>query len=869
MHHQTSGNSGAKADADELAAVSPLKPAEIEEVVFPPPPTEFRRFQALYELSVAMTAEHSLEQSLGVLCERVRELLGFDTSFIALRDRPASDFHISLVSGFKTSEFRNLRLPFRTLLDTEHPTPGEVRFVRDYAADFRKPNRKAIQAEGLVSGLVAPILTDAVVAGALCVFNRGSCSFSQPVIDTLSLFSNLAAVEISRKRAEEELSKARDALDKGEEERTAEVLAVRERLKQEAAERGDQVEALEVEKKRLQALSERAPFGIAMVGNEGGFSYVNPKFEELFGYPPQEIRDIKSWFRHVLPETDRRKQVQSEWRKKLRLSKPGEEWTDSFIVSCRGGSKKIVNLRSVRLDSENIMLTCADITQQETVVEALRTSKEKYESLFASMFDAFAYHKVVMAPDGKPTDFIFRDVNSAFEKLFDLKREQIVGKCFTEVVPQIKESSFDWIGTYGKVALTGEDTKFVQYFEPLEKWLSVSAYSPNRGFFVAIIEDITDRKLAEQQIEQQSEFLANVFGSLTHPFYVLDAENFEIIMANDAAGEGAVGTTCHKLFHSRDVPCSDEDPICPLREIKRSKQPVTTEHVHQDVKGNRRFVEVHGYPLFDGKGRVTRMIQYYLDITERKKAQQLLLESERLKAIGEIATGVAHNFNNLLQVVSSRTEIAAMRLHAGKLNEAQGALANALEALQLGTQTVRRLQDFARTRGRTAGPDRAVFDLTDTVTQAIEMSRTWWEEKTKKERIVIHLREQVQPGCYIEAKSSELLEVAVNLIKNAVEALPEGGAITVLTNVEKGSVVFSVTDTGIGIAADQLIKVFEPFWSTKGSKGTGMGLASSYGIVKSYNGEITVSSKPGEGSTFTVRFPLAPVSAPLEKTPPL
>lgn len=869
MRDSTSRNSQARTAVGNSAAKHAMQAAETPKDAVSSPPTEFRRFQALYELSVAMTAEHSLEQSLALLCERTKELLGFDTSLIALRDLPAGDFYVSLLSGFTTGEFRNLRLPSRILMGAELPKPGEVRFVRDYMTEFRKPNPKAVRAEGLVSGLIAPILTDATVVGALCVFNRGSCSFSQPVIDTLSLFSNLAAVEISRKRAEKELSKVRDALDKEEERRIAEVIAAREQLKQEASERGDQVEALEVEKKRLQALSERAPFGIAMVGNDGGFLYANPKFEELFGFRLRDVPDIKSWFGHVLPEASHRKQAQSEWRKNLRRSKPGEEWTDSFVVSCRGGSKKIANFRSVRLDSENVMLTCADITEQEAIVEALRTSKEKYESLFTNMLDAFAYHKVVMASDGRPTDIVFRDVNSAFEKLFGLDRDQIVGKRITDVLPQITELSFDWIGTYGKVALTGEETKFVQYFEPLGKWLSVSAYSPNRGFFVAIIEDITDRKLAEEQIEQQSEFLANVFDSLTHPFYVLNAKDYKVIIANEAASEDAVGNTCHQLFHFRDTPCTGKDHVCPLQEIKKTKRPVTFEHVHRDETGNRRFVEVHGYPLFDERGRVTRMIQYYLDITDRKRAQQLLLESERLKAIGEIATGVAHNFNNLLQVISSRTEIATMRLQSGKLGEAQRALVNALEALQLGTQTVKRLQDFARTRGKAAVADKEVFDLAGTVTQAIEMSKTWWEEKTRKEGFTIDLTERIESGCLIEAKSSELFEVAMNLIKNAVEALPEGGMITVVTAVENSDVVFRVSDTGIGIAADQLTKVFEPFWSTKGSKGTGMGLASSYGIVKSHNGEINVSSKPGEGSTFTIRFSLSSLSATARKTRPL
>ncbi len=813
-------------------------------------------FKALCELSASMTAEHNLDECLSLLLKRARALLATDTAFIALGDLPAGDAYISVTSGIKTKPFEHLRLPFRKALKNKVTRDGKICSVEDFAQEIEKQYHAVAADEGLVSGILAPLQIDGVNIGMLCVFNRYHCSFPQSALDTLSLLANLAAVEINRKQAQEELAKIRDALTRGERERILDLTVTNEKLTQEISDRRDAENALRIEKERLQGLSEQAPFGMVMISNRGAFEYINPKFMEIFGYNLSDIPDTNEWFRKAYPDRKRRDEVISCWTKDLHDSAPGDETSRIFIVTCKDGSNKIVNFRSVLLDAGETIMTCVDITEQETIGEALRKSKEKFESLFASMLDAFAYHKVILDDNGEPVDYVFLDVNDAFLRMMRLKRKQIIGKRVTEIMPGIRDSTFDWIAAYGKVALTGEDTKFEQYLEPLKKWHSISAYSPKKGHFVTIIDDITDRKLAEEKIERQSRFLENVFDSLTHPFYVVDAADYTIRMANAAAGALSLGVTCYNLFHNRDSACGISDYLCPLMEIKKSKKPVTVEHVHHDKSGASRFVEVHGYPLFDQNGDITQIIQYYLDITERKKTEQLLLESERLKAVGELASGVAHNFNNLLQIVVGKAQVASVQLESNLISKAQETIGKIIESLHLGAQTVKRLQDFARSGSQTATSNRTVFDLSDTVRQAIDMSSQWWKIEPRKKGVHIVLTRGVNPGCFIEADSNDLFEVAVNLIKNAVEALPSGGRITVATSVKNGEVVLEVKDTGVGISPENRGKVFQPFWTTKGGKGTGMGLASSYGIVKSYNGDISIDSSPGEGSCFTIRFPL-------------
>ena len=146
----------------------------------------------------------------------------------------------------------------------------------------------------------------------------------------------------------------------------------------------------------------------------------------------------------------------------------------------------------------------------------------------------------------------------------------------------------------------------------------------------ALEKEAAARKKAEAQLKKQSEFLNSILESLSHPFYVVDANDYHIKLANSAAlKSGAAGKfTCHALTHKRDTPCNSTNHPCPLEIIKRTKQPAQVEHVHFDGDGNPRNVEVHAHPILDQHGNVTQMIEYSFDITERKLTETTLKESE-------------------------------------------------------------------------------------------------------------------------------------------------------------------------------------------------------------------------------------------------
>ena len=169
-------------------------------------------------------------------------------------------------------------------------------------------------------------------------------------------------------------------------------------------------------------------------------------------------------------------------------------------------------------------------------------------------------------------------------------------------------------------------------------------------------EEVEERQRAEEKEHQQAVFLKTIIDSLAHPFYVVDVETYEIKMLNDAARKLNPEHTrfCHTLTHHMDEPCDGKDHPCPLAVIKRSRQPVTIEHIHYNQAGEKIYVEVHGYPVFDGDGNVTQMIEYNIDISDRKLAELALAESHK-----NLEATVKERTANLEEEIEKRQKIQA------------------------------------------------------------------------------------------------------------------------------------------------------------------------------------------------------------------
>ncbi|MGO8878419.1 MAG: AAA family ATPase [Desulfomonilaceae bacterium] len=253
-------------------------------------------------------------------------------------------------------------------------------------------------------------------------------------------------------------------------------------------------------------------------------------------------------------------------------------------------------------------------------------------------------------------------------------------------------------------------------------------------------------------------------------------------------------------------------------------------------------------------------LNFLTDITDIKKASDLNVRTERLKAIADLAGGVAHNFNNVLQVVISGSELALDDLTKGNTSRVRTNLERIRDSSIFGADTVKRLQSFAKVRSEDTELENNLFDLSKIVRQAADISRPWWKTNLEKKGLQIKMGLNLKDGCMVLGKESELFEVLINLIKNAAEAMPDGGNINISTRADRDDVVLELQDTGTGIPESDLKKMFEPFWTTKGAMGTGLGLAVSHGIISSHGGTISVDSKFRYGTTFTIKLPLSKAS---------
>jgi signal transduction histidine kinase/ActR/RegA family two-component response regulator len=243
-----------------------------------------------------------------------------------------------------------------------------------------------------------------------------------------------------------------------------------------------------------------------------------------------------------------------------------------------------------------------------------------------------------------------------------------------------------------------------------------------------------------------------------------------------------------------------------------------------------------------------------------REAQDQLVASERLKAVGQMAAGVAHDFNNWLAVILGRTETCLLRLDSAAEID-RSSLRTDLEAITRtaiqGADAVRRVQDF--TRPRSDAPQDRVL-LSRVVREAIEMTRPKWRGEVGSRGKSIEIDTSIGDTPAVLGSAHELSQVLSNLIFNAVEAMPDGGRLSFRTGIDGGRVFAEVADTGQGMDEGTRARLFEPFFTTKAT-GNGLGMSIVQGIVHAHGGTIDVQSAPGAGTRFRLAFPAAQVDA--------
>ena len=238
-------------------------------------------------------------------------------------------------------------------------------------------------------------------------------------------------------------------------------------------------------------------------------------------------------------------------------------------------------------------------------------------------------------------------------------------------------------------------------------------------------------------------------------------------------------------------------------------------------------------------------------IAEQERIREQFSQMEKLSALGELASGVAHDFNNTLAGILGRAQLLQRLDDPEKVRRG---LEIIIKTAEDGAKTVKRIQDFARQR---RDHNFELVSVDQILMDASEITRPRWKNCAEASNIHITVELFIQSNAMVMGDDSELREVLVNMVFNAIDAMPEGGTLSLTTRTAGDSVVITVIDTGVGMYPEVRSKIFDPFFTTKGKAGLGLGLAVSFGIIRRHGGNIEVESQYGKGTEFRITLPVA------------
>ena len=241
-------------------------------------------------------------------------------------------------------------------------------------------------------------------------------------------------------------------------------------------------------------------------------------------------------------------------------------------------------------------------------------------------------------------------------------------------------------------------------------------------------------------------------------------------------------------------------------------------------------------------------------LSELRSTQDHIVKQERLRALGMMAGGIAHDFNNALTMVLGYGELLLPSLLQSGPEREIAYLRHMIAAAQDATHVVSRLREFYRPA--TCNDVRVPVDLNEIAQQAVSLTAPKWKGKSRAEGVQIEVETELHATALIGGNAAELREVLTNLIFNAVDAMPNGGRIVVSTSMTDGCVTVAVADSGTGMSDEDRARCLEPFFTTKGERGTGLGLSVVYGIVQRHSGTIDITSEIGRGTTFLITLPV-------------
>jgi two-component system, cell cycle sensor histidine kinase and response regulator CckA len=492
-----------------------------------------------------------------------------------------------------------------------------------------------------------------------------------------------------------------------------------------------------------------------------------------------------------------------------------------------------------------------DITEKLAAQRALRESEQRHRETLENI------SLIAVALDANG---IVTFANDAFLKLTGWSREDVVGHDWFarfDDNPYVRADYFERM-ELGEIRPHFESTIRTRSGERREiSWSSTLQFADDgtAAGIVTIGEDVTERRRADALLRSREELFRSLIENASDVITILSAdgtslyESPAVMRVLGRAPDELVGLPAFALLHEDDLPRVQDV----FARILAGEEPGPLEFRLRHRDGSWRTVEAIGRRRKqDGEWVV---VVNYRDVTDQRLLQEQLQHSQKLEAVGRLAGGVAHDFNNLLTAIGGYSQFLASSFDAGDPR-----LEDALEIVRASDRAA------ALTSQLLAFSRRQVL-----LSEVLDLGEVVLGLESMLSRLLggtVELSTTVEPGCRVRADRGQLEQVITNLAVNARDAMPSGGTVRLSVTTAGGQVELGVGDDGVGMDADTIAHAFEPFFTTKeAGKGTGLGLATVYGIVTQSGGTIAVDSEPGEGAIFRARFPLCEEDAtePLER----
>jgi len=612
---------------------------------------------------------------------------------------------------------------------------------------------------------------------------------------------------------------------------------------QDVSERKQAEERLRESEERYRSIVEYSHDGILIVDESYRFIYVNEVLCRILGRSAKEI--IGQDFRKFLDD-ESRELVSNRYILRQKGVETPQRY--EFNVVRENDEKRCVEISSTVIkDSANNVKTVAQLLDI--------TERKQAEELFRTLFDRSPVGLFIIQ------DRNFQLINPQFLQLTGYKEDEFIG---TDSLAFILPEDRNIVRENTIKILKGELT-FPFELRVINKtgetrWIEqtiTSIHYNGRPAVLGYYVDISERKKAEEELRDSEERLKTILDSIQAGIVCINAETHTIVDVNPAAIEmiGApkeqiIGHVCHKYI------CPAEKGKCPIsdlgQEVDKSERTLLTA-TGAEVPILKTVTPI----LLSGQAH---LLDIFIDITEKKKLEAQLQQAQKMEAIGTLAGGIAHDFNNILQAISGYTQILLME------KEASDPDFEKLEAVEKSAQRASDLTKQLLIFSRKVESKLRPIDLKREIEQVSKMLK---RTIPKMINIELHLAENLK---IINADPAQIEQIMMNLGVNAMDAMPNGGRLIFETEnvildeqyckthlgAKPGHYVkLSISDTGHGMDKETIEHIFDPFYTTKETgKGTGLGLAMVYGIVKSHNGYIMCYSEPDEGTIFKIYFPV-------------